>query len=125
MFSKRYEGRDTARKGCFGKSQYFKASDFTCQNCPDYSDCGRVVTGAATSPVSRSAMYSDRGYHGRPLGGVESSEVPAGVVREGETAFERFGYDVLTGMCRGGMWEGYSFFTVFRFGRKPPSTGGE
>lgn len=114
MFTKRY-ARSTEQKGCFGKVQYYRASDRTCKQCRDYDECGDIVEG---SKARSGAMYGRRTTCEAPTGMAPVGD-HAGIIQEGETAFERFCYDAVTGACRGSTFEMHDFFCHYRFGRRP------
>lgn len=104
---------------CYGREAYFSARDDDCQRCRFFDSCAQEVRGMRSStpqtasnrriPVREQTAPMPTFRHG-PEGRSH-----AGIILEDESAIERLARDVLTGMCRGGSWEMYEFFTYFRF----------
>jgi hypothetical protein len=98
---------------CFGRSSYFSSRDPECHRCEFYDDCHGAVRGSRVRPVS--SVRPIKVNTPRPADGATSAKGEAGVIRDGETASQRFVKDCATGACRGAAWEAYQFFCNFRF----------
>ncbi|MFW9801041.1 MAG: hypothetical protein ACFFFC_00190 [Candidatus Thorarchaeota archaeon] len=107
----RYGNRRFDKPNCYGKENYFNENDSDCERCDWCEDCENAV---------RSKRYGTS----IPVNTIRNKEGPtevfgssteAGIIREGETAGQRFVKDCLTGACRGIAWEAYRFFWKFRF----------
>ena len=110
----RYGGNSARsnRPECYGRSQYFSAGDADCQRCEFFDDCEETVSSPRIRPRSV-RINNPRPVHKGDGAATTSNE--SGVIREDETAGQRFVKDCATGACRGAAWEAYQFFCNFRF----------
>lgn len=99
---------------CFGRTAYYSSRDQDCQRCSFFNECGDEIRSRRSTITTRSPARTTSSD--TPPHEVERyNSGDAGVIREGETAAQRFLRDCLTGACRGGLYEGYRFFNKFRF----------
>jgi hypothetical protein len=95
---------------CFGRDAYFDPKTTECQRCDFFNRCssatrGRKGVSIPVRGVDDKERMPSKGLQGR---------THAGIVQEGETAFQRFVKDVVTGAARGASYESYEFWTYFR-----------
>jgi len=105
--------REEPTPECFGREAYYSMGDEECRNCDFAYQCKKEINDRKPTPVERYSARRNEGYQPQSRNMVSSSH--AGVVLEGETAFERFAKDCVTGACRGFFEEGSDFFRNWRW----------
>lgn len=100
---------------CFGRDAYFDPKCSECRRCHFEYDCRNEINSrkGTSVPVRRSEPPSRAPTVPSRKG--PDSRTHAGIIMEGETAFERFMKDCLTGACRGFFEEGSDFFRYWRW----------
>ena len=95
---------------CYGNAVDHNRQDPDCQRCDFFDDCRDSIDRkrSRSVPINRPSRVDTRSEMMR-------SETRAGIIKEGESAGERFLRDCMTGACRGASWEAYEFFCKFRF----------
>jgi len=120
-YGDRWKQRESRVPSCFGRQSQHNSESGECLDCEYADQCSDEIENQR--PMRSSIGRSIGSSLGSPLGiPVKESryvepvgETPTGVIREGESAFERFCKDSLTGACRGMAYEMYRFFCRFRF----------
>jgi hypothetical protein len=100
---------------CFGREAYFDPKCSECRRCHFEYDCRDEIKsrkGSTSVPVRREAPSV---RPGPPARRGPDERTHAGIIMEGETAFERFMKDCVTGACRGFFEEGSDFFRYWRW----------
>jgi hypothetical protein len=108
----RYSDRfpqDERRPECFGREAYFDPKTTECQRCDFFNSCRSEARGRRGISIPARDSDQDRS----PTKGMQG-RTHAGIVQEGETAFQRFVKDVVTGAARGASYESYEFWSYFR-----------
>lgn len=115
-YSDRFPRREASNNhpDCLGREAYYRSTDPECQRCSSYDECSDIIRD------KRHGVGSGAGTTRIPVQREQGVEVThalnkAGEVQEGETAFNRFCKDCVTGACRGAAYEAYQYFCRFRF----------
>ena len=107
----RYGERRAEKPDCYDREGYFNSNDPDCQRCDWCSECerrDRIRHNSVNIPINS--------YRSNMRNPIEAEpDTDAGIVKENETAGQRFFKDCLTGACRGAALEAYRFFLRFRF----------
>jgi hypothetical protein len=106
--------RDERVPECYGRGAYFDPKCSECNRCEFEYGCRDEVRGRQSPPSVRRTEAPSR-VHNTPTRRGPDSRTHAGIVQEGETAFERFMKDCATGACRGFFEEGSDFFRYWRW----------
>lgn len=96
---------------CFGREAYYRSTDPECQRCHAYDECSEVIRDKRHGGGTRIGVRGDP--HEEKVEVLKAGK--AGEIQEGETPFNRFCKDCVTGACRGAAYEAYQFFCRFRF----------
>lgn len=102
---------------CFGREAYFDPKCSECRRCHFEYDCRDEINNRRPSssiPVRRTEA-PNRPMPSMPARRGQENRTHAGIILEGETAFNRFLKDCVTGACRGFFEEGSDFFRYWRW----------
>jgi hypothetical protein len=123
------------KPACWGDGDSYDSRDADCSACNFQHTCRAEISrasAAAMGPDRRTTPagtplrtyqtyqpYRPQGYQAptsnyRPQGGVEYSNWAPGPISENDNPVTRFFKDGVAGAARGGLYEWYRFFTVFR-----------
>lgn len=103
---------------CFGREAYFDPKCSECRRCHLEYDCRDEINSRKPSssiPVRRPEAPSRSPVSSMPVRRGPEDRTHAGIILEGETAFNRFLKDCVTGACRGFFEEGSDFFRYWRW----------
>lgn len=109
---------NSSRPACWGERDQYDPDDSECQDCRYFHSCRGEVERSGnrrrSRPSSSSSSSSSRRERRPASRDVEDVKYERGEVKEGETAFARFGKDALGGALRGSFYEMYEFWRRYR-----------
>lgn len=104
---------------CYGRDAYYDPKCSECRRCHFEYDCRDEINSRRGTPVpvrrEAPSVSPGRAVPSMPTRRGPDERTHAGIIMEGETAFERFMKDCATGACRGFFEEGSDFFRYWRW----------
>lgn len=111
--------RGEPKPTCFARLSYYDPNEKECKRCSHEYECRDEIAAkrrGGSLPTKRRDHRDDSGaVRDMPVRRGPDERTHAGIILDGESPFERFAKDCVTGACRGFFEEGGDFFRHWRW----------